>query len=108
MDTIQATLKRLNLTDHPASVWIGEKASATSGGVLISRSPIDGSTLATFAKATLNDLPPVLAAACDAFLQWRIVPAPRRGEFVRRFGNRVRELKTELATLISWEVGKIT
>src|SRR5205823_1408394 len=47
-------------------------------------------------------------AAHDAFLQWRLVPAPQRGEVVRRFGIRLREKKSALAVLVTLEVGKIT
>jgi aldehyde dehydrogenase (NAD+) len=46
--------------------------------------------------------------AHSAFLTWRTVPAPRRGELVRRIGEALRQSKAELAALISWEVGKIT
>ncbi len=69
--------------------------------------PIDGSPLLPVPLTTL----PALTAATDrahkAFLLWRKQPAPRRGEVVRRFGDRVRQHKTELARLVSIETGKL-
>jgi aldehyde dehydrogenase (NAD+) len=49
----------------------------------------------------------VISAAAEAFRVWQSVPAPRRGELVRRIGERVRARKEDLARLVSWEVGKI-
>ena len=93
METIQLTLNRLGLPKDLGAVWIGGTASSGTGDTFSVRSPVDGSPLATLTAASANDLPRVLSAASDAFLQWRIVPAPLRGEFVRRVGNRFRELK---------------
>lgn len=107
MDDLQATLKCLELTNHPSAIWIGGHQSAGSGATLSTRSPIDGSDLVTMASAAAQDLPGILAAASDAFRNWRVTPGPVRGEFVRRVGNRFRELKRELASIISWEAGKI-
>jgi aldehyde dehydrogenase (NAD+) len=108
MRTTQAMLEQLGFNQHPAAVWIGGMGVAGTGDAFSSRSPIDGSQLATLTAATASDLPRVLTAASEAFQVWRIVPAPLRGEFVRRVGNRFRDFKTELAELISWEAGKIT
>ncbi|MEZ6055660.1 MAG: aldehyde dehydrogenase family protein [Planctomycetaceae bacterium] len=71
-------------------------------------SPIDGSTLATLPVSSLCDVAQRVDTATAAFLQWRMVPAPRRGEFVRRVGMRLRAAKEDLATLVTHEVGKIT
>ena len=86
----------------------GAKWMATRGPELTVRSPIDGSTLATIRTATPHDVPRVIDAAHEAFKTWRVVPAPKRGEFVRRIGNKLRERKSELAALVSLEAGKIT
>jgi aldehyde dehydrogenase (NAD+) len=69
--------------------------------------PIDGSRLARIpvtAPATVND---AIANAHQRFLEWRDIPAPRRGELVRAFGETVRRHKSELGRLISLETGKI-
>jgi aldehyde dehydrogenase (NAD+) len=79
----------------------------TSGGSLESRSPIDGQVIGGVAEASPADV----TAACDkaqqAFLQWRTVPAPRRGELVRLIGEELRAAKVPLARLVTLEAGKI-
>ena len=86
---------------------IGADWRPTTGEALIARSPIDGSKLATINTAQTLDVTSAIDAAQQAFLIWRLVPAPKRGEFVRRLGERFRARKTELAALITLEVGKI-
>lgn len=108
MEAIQSVLTRLGLHQNLSAIGIGDRRLAGSGESIIGHSPIDGSVLGSLASASSDDVPQVLAAAVDAFKQWRIVPAPVRGEFVRRVGNRFRELKTDLAAVITWEAGKIT
>ena len=74
---------------------------------LESRSPIDGSVLATVARATLQDYEATVQATHDAFLEWRTWPAPRRGEVVRCMGEALRERKQQLGSLVAAEMGKI-
>src|SRR5688500_12508577 len=78
-----------------------------SQGSLESRSPIDGRPIGSVPEARANDS----AAACEwahqAFLQWRTVPAPRRGELVRLIGEELRRFKEPLARLVTLEAGKI-
>ncbi len=71
------------------------------------RSPIDGSTLAEFPSATPEQVNAAIERAADAFPAWRDTPAPVRGELVRRIGNAFREHQDDLATLVTWEAGKI-
>ena len=75
-----------------------------SAGKLVSHSPIDGKPIG---RVTCGD--PDLAAekAAAAFVKWRTVPAPRRGELVRLLGALLREAKPVLAKMITLEVGKI-
>lgn len=108
MSDLQFALQRLGIAAHQHAVWIGGESTSGCGATLCGRSPIDGSILASFAAASVDDVSRVLTSASDAFRSWRVMPAPARGEFVRRVGNRFREFKTELATIISWEAGKIT
>src|SRR6266480_2537477 len=72
------------------------------------RSPIDGGTLANVAWAQSADVDRTVNAAHEAFLKWRLVPAPKRGEFVRRIGEKLRSRKANLGALVSLEAGKIT
>jgi aldehyde dehydrogenase (NAD+) len=77
------------------------------GPPLQSRSPIDGRILATVPTHAPAEASAAIGRATKAFEAWRNVPSPRRGELVRRIGDKLRQHKTDLAELVSWEVGKI-
>jgi aldehyde dehydrogenase (NAD+) len=85
----------------------GLSAEELGGGVLRVSSPIDGSELGRVAVMDAADIGSLVAAATEAFEVWRLVPAPRRGEFVRLLGNELRVQKEALAALVSAECGKI-
>jgi aldehyde dehydrogenase (NAD+) len=74
---------------------------------LESVSPIDGRIIGRVRQASAADYDKVAARARTAFEEWRMVPAPERGDIVRQIGNAVRARKQELSTLVSLEVGKI-
>jgi aldehyde dehydrogenase (NAD+) len=76
-----------------------------SEGELVSFSPIDGEPIG---RVKVGDPQNVGGRAAAAFLSWRKVPAPRRGEFVRLLGEELRNAKSTLAQLITLEAGKIT
>ena len=105
---VENILRALHVGDAPSGAAVGRKWSNTSGPELKVRSPIDGSTLGTVRSAQRQDVEAAIDAASQAFLTWRLVPAPKRGELVRRIGQKLRERKSDLAALVSWEVGKIT
>ncbi|MGY1732928.1 aldehyde dehydrogenase family protein [Geodermatophilus sp. SYSU D01045] len=71
-------------------------------------SPVNGQRVASLRRDTAADVAAAVDRAGEAFRTWRTVPAPVRGALVRRFGELLREHKTDLATLVSVEVGKIT
>jgi len=92
--------------DKPAvGAFAGEWSA--SGNKLSSFSPIDGERIADVTTASGEDTEKVIAAAREAFLTWREVPAPARAEVVRRLSASLREHKEELADLVTLEVGKI-
>src|SRR4051812_17324211 len=99
-------LKRLGV-DAKSGCLIGRESRPTGGKPIVVRSPIDGRTLATIPSAWATDVHAAIDAAHKAFLQWRLVPAPRRGELVRRIGQKLRERKEDLAALVQLEAGKI-
>ncbi len=105
---LTSALKQLGLADLRHSVAIGNDWQAGQGDPHTVRSPIDGSTLAEIHFAGRGQVQAAMEAASEAFRSWRVVPAPARGELVRRFGERLRAMKSDLATLVSWETGKIT
>ena len=76
------------------------------GGDLAVHSPIDGSRIGAVVAATVDDIDAVVEKSNAAFLKWRSVPAPRRGELVRLFGNALREQKYDLARLVTIDCGK--
>ena len=113
---VDRALEQFGITSSPHAVWIGGDsrpgggagAGAGTGEAIDVRSPIDGRTLATIRSATPADVNHVIDAAAEAFLKWREVPAPKRGEFVRRIGERLRQQKADLAKIVQLEAGKIT
>ncbi|MEO7563633.1 MAG: aldehyde dehydrogenase family protein [Sphingomicrobium sp.] len=86
------------------SVELLAKIGVCSGGDLVSISPIDG---AEIGRVATGDPDAAVAAAAAAFLHWRTVPAPRRGELVRLIGEQLRAAKEPLARLVTLEAGKV-
>jgi aldehyde dehydrogenase (NAD+) len=108
IESLSTTLTRLNVPEDRAAIAVGSRWQSGTGLPIELHSPIDGATLHRFPGAAARDVPPVVSAAHEAYLQWRLVPAPRRGELLRRFGEKLREVKEDLAFIVSCEVGKIT
>jgi aldehyde dehydrogenase (NAD+) len=79
----------------------------TADGDLVARSPIDGSEIGRLRSHTPKDADDIIGRAHSAFEQWRSVPAPVRGQFVRELGELLREHKEDLGALVSIEAGKI-
>jgi len=82
-------------------------AAFPHGDDFAARSPIDAQPIAGLAAAGVADVEAAMARAQAAFLAWRTVPAPRRGELVRRLGEALRNAKQELGLLVTLETGKI-
>jgi aldehyde dehydrogenase (NAD+) len=78
-----------------AGNWIG------SGPELEVTTPIDGSVIGYVRQVTEAEYEKIVARAHKAFLEWRSIPAPRRGEVVRQLGNALREAKPDLARLVT-------
>ena len=92
----------------PTAVRIAGDSLEGGGDSITVHSPIDGAEIASFASATPTQVAQAISEAHCAFYAWREVPAPVRGELVRRFGNALRDNKEALATIVSYEAGKIT
>src|SRR5210317_197990 len=78
----------------------------SNGDLIASFSPVDGQIIGKVKTTTKGDYEKVMKAASTAFKTWRIMPAPQRGEIVRQYGNKLRELKEPLGKLVSYEMGK--
>ncbi|CAD6555215.1 Glutarate-semialdehyde dehydrogenase [Paraburkholderia hiiakae] len=85
---------------------LGISQLAEAGDIAV-HSPINGELIGRVASQSAADVDAVLAKAQEAFKTWRNVPAPRRGELVRLLGNKLREQKRALGSLVSLETGKI-
>jgi len=88
-----------------ARLGVPESAFATSG--LPARSPITGEVIAHLKETTIEEAREAIGRARQAFLAWRAVPAPRRGQFVRLLGEELRAAKEDLGRLVTLEAGKI-
>ncbi len=86
---------------------LGVPDAAYADGALAVRSPIDGSTLRHITPHTADEVSRRIASAQAAFIAWRSVPAPRRGELIRLLGDELRAEKESLGLLVSLEAGKI-
>jgi alpha-ketoglutaric semialdehyde dehydrogenase len=85
----------------------GEWVDAASGKTFTSTSPANGDTIGTFPKSSTEDVDRAVAAAKEAFEDWRLVPAPKRGEILFRFAQLVTDHKQELTDLMTHEMGKV-
>jgi alpha-ketoglutaric semialdehyde dehydrogenase len=85
----------------------GEWAAAASGETFESTSPANGEAIGTFPLSGEEDVDRAVAAAKEAFEEWRLVPAPKRGEILFRFGELLKGEKEDLAQLMAREMGKV-
>ncbi|MFZ9045984.1 MAG: aldehyde dehydrogenase family protein [Cyclobacteriaceae bacterium] len=99
-------LSELGLSESNQGAAIGSQWIKTSGEEITSYSPVDGKAIGKVVLATAKEYDQVIDAANEAFKEWRMVPAPQRGEIVRQIGNALREKKEPLGKLVSYEMGK--
>ena len=104
------TLANLDLAQDVKDIFydLGIKPESYTGGTLAVRSPITGREIGRLPEITAADAATAIEKAHEAFLEWRLVPAPKRGELVRLLGEELRASKEALGRLVSIEVGKIT
>jgi aldehyde dehydrogenase (NAD+) len=104
---VAEVLKSLAIEPVNSGACYGAWIDNPSGGELASINPADGSVIARIAMAGAEDYDRVVRAASEAFENWRMLPAPQRGEIVREIANELRTHKPELGALVSIEMGKI-
>ena len=100
VDVKQETQTLLDKLGVPRAAW--------QGGDMASYSPVSGEEIGKLKTASAADAAKAIDAAHDAFKEWRLVPAPKRGELVRLLGEELRASKADLGRLVSIEAGKIT
>ncbi len=102
---IKQALKELGIKDVNDGTSTGTEFFG-SGEIIESYSPVDGSLIGKVKSTTKEDYEKVMTAATEGFKSWRTMPAPLRGEIVRKFNEELRRLKEPLGKLVSYEMGK--
>jgi aldehyde dehydrogenase (NAD+) len=96
----QLGVKHTNLGTSTGTQWFA------NGELLSSYSPVDGQLIGSVKTSTAQDYEAVMQAATSAFKTFKTMPAPKRGEIVRQFGEKLRVYKEALGKLVSYEMGK--
>lgn len=104
---IASVLKALGIQNINKGASTGVNWLDTNGKLLESFSPADANLIASVKEAGKDEYEKIITTAKQAFLKWRMIPAPKRGEIVRQIGNELRANKEPLAKLVSYEMGKI-
>ncbi len=99
-------LKALNIKNVNEGVSTGTSWLKSSGETINSFSPVDGKLIGSVIAADKNSYEAVIIKAEAAFKEWRLWPAPKRGEIVRQIGEALRANKDSLGKLVSYEMGK--
>jgi aldehyde dehydrogenase (NAD+) len=102
---IKKALQELGLKDLNNGTSTGSN-HFSNGEIIESYSPVDGRLIGKVKATTKEDYEKVMETASKAFLSFRNIPAPKRGEIVRQFGNKLRQKKEALGRLVSYEMGK--
>jgi aldehyde dehydrogenase (NAD+) len=105
--SLTEVLERLEIEPVNSGACYGDWIPNPSGGELESINPTTGEALAKVLRAGPADYECVVSHAQAAFSEWRMIPAPKRGEIVREIGNELRLHKADLAALVTLEMGKI-
>ena len=98
--------KELGLKEQNAGTSTGLSFSSDSNRFIDSFSPVDGSLLGRVSITTDLEFKNIMEKASAAFVIWRAIPAPKRGEVVRQYGDVLRKHKEALGKLVSAEMGK--
>jgi aldehyde dehydrogenase (NAD+) len=99
-------LRKLGLKGKNPGTWTGQAYLSGSSRSLHSHSPVDGGFIGSVTITSKEQYQQVIARAQDAFEHWRAIPAPKRGEIVRQYGDVLRQYKDPLGRLVSYEMGK--
>jgi aldehyde dehydrogenase (NAD+) len=103
---IKTVLKELGIKPSNAGTSTGAKWIKTKSANIKSYSPVDGKLIATVQATDQKSFEKIVEVSRKAFDQWRLVPAPKRGEVVRQVGEALRARKQALGMLVSYEMGK--
>lgn len=99
-------LKQLGINKLSEGAFTGTKWKKSGGEKITSNSPVDGKVIASVNAVNRKSYDAVVAQSHAAFEEWRMWPAPKRGEVVRQVGEALRKHKLALGKLVSYEMGK--
>ncbi|HSZ87050.1 MAG TPA: aldehyde dehydrogenase family protein [Puia sp.] len=99
-------LSQLKIEKNNSGTSTGKNWISSSSKNIQSSSPVDGKLIASLSTTSKEDYETVIAKSQSAFLEWRLWPAPKRGEVVRQIGEALRKNKESLGKLVSYEMGK--
>lgn len=103
---MQDFLQKLGIKATNHGISTGTKDIPSKGKLIESFSPVDGKLIASVKTADKKSYDTAVEKAAEAFQEWRLWPAPKRGEIVRQIGEALREAKPALGQLVSFEMGK--
>jgi aldehyde dehydrogenase (NAD+) len=103
---IKDILGQFGIQENNSGASTGTQWIQTSGASIASVSPVDAQVIANVTMATPAEYHQVIEKAQAAFVEWRKIPAPKRGEIVRQLAERIRFYKEPLGKLVSYEMGK--
>lgn len=106
MLTKEKLISELKIESANPGSFAGNKSFSSQNKFMSSHSPVDGKLIADIDTTSRSEYDFVVEAAVDAQKEWRKIPAPKRGEIVRQFGELLREKKDILGQLVSYEMGK--
>jgi len=108
MEAMKDFLSLLGIEKENAGTSTGrEFMKSSSAAKIVSTTPSDGSEIGAVFETTKEEYEDVVQKSQEAFREWRMMPAPQRGEIVRQIGQKLREYKEPLGKLVSYEMGKI-
>jgi len=103
---IKEALKALGIDENNSGTSTGQHWLDSKGETIESYSPADGQLIGKVSTTTEDQYKEIVSTSQKAFKEWRVIPAPRRGEVVRQIGNELRKQKEHLGKLVSYEMGK--
>jgi len=99
-------LSKLNIAKNNDGASTGMSWLSTKGEKIESFSPVDDKLIGSVNSIDKNNYDAVIQKAQEAFIRWRLWPAPKRGDIVRQIGEALRDNKMPLGKLVSYEMGK--
>ena len=102
-------LKKLGIEqeNYGASLGPGHWSKTVDSGKIESENPTNGEIISSVYQCSIDDYNSIVNKSLEAFSEWRVVPAPERGQLIREMGNALRDYKDPLGSLVALEMGKI-